>query len=179
MQVFVCVSTLYFNAIIIITDAPFITVVVSVQFNASTYSVNESGEIVQPVLVLSGSTAINFTVHVNVTDMSATKWSDNKTGDYKSETPLVVSFNEGVSNISVNISIVDDNLLEEDEKFSLTIDSSSLHSNVMVDEPGNTTVTILDDDSKYIGMPYRAQNKNLNLFGHVQKKSPYTYLITP
>lgn len=123
------------------------TLVVSVQFNESTYRVSESGGIVQPVLVLNGSTAINFTVHVDITDISATICSDNKTGDYKPETLVV--FKEGSNTASLNIAILDDELLEDDETFNLTINPSSLPSNVIVGDPNTATVTILNDDGKY------------------------------
>ena len=126
----------------------YFSLVVSVRFDESTYVVNETDGIVQPVLVLNSSTAIDFTVHVNITDISATVCSDNKTGDYKPET-LVVSFKEGTNSASLNISILDDNLLEDDENFILTINSSSLPSNVIVDNPSNATVTILNDDGRY------------------------------
>ena len=123
------------------------------QFNESTYRVSETDRIVQPVLVLNSSTAINFTVHVNITDISATICSDNKTGDYKPET-MVVSFKEGTNNALLNISVLDDNLLEDDETFILIIDSSSIPNNVIIEKPSNATVTILNDDGKYIGIPY-------------------------
>ena len=127
------------------------TVVVSVQFSELTYSVNESGRIVQPVLVQNGSTAIDFTVYVNVADISATEWSDNNTStrDYKPET-REVSFKKGINIALLNISIFDDNLLEDDETFNVTIDSSSLPSNVIiVDDASTAIVTILDDDGKH------------------------------
>ena len=130
----------------------YFSLVVSVRFDESTYKVSETDGIVQPVLVLNSSTAIKFTVHVNIADISATVCSDNKTGDYKPET-MVVSFKEGTNSASLNISILDDNLLEDDETFILTIDSSSvssLPSNVIVDDPRTATVTILNDDGKYL-----------------------------
>ena len=136
------------------------------RFDELTYVVNETDGIVQPVLVLNSSTAIDFTVHVNITDISATMCSDNKTGDYKPEA-LVVSFKEGTNSASLNISILDDKLLEDDETFNLAIiNSSSLPSNVIVDNPSAVTVTILNDDGKYIEIPYMGKfwsGKNLAL----------------
>ena len=131
-----------------ITDVLFITIVVSVQFNESTYQFIESDGIVQPVLVLNGSSAIDITVQVTNTDISDTIYSNDETGDYKYET--LVTFEKGISIAPLNISIMDDELLEDDEMFNLTIDPSSLPSNVIVDKLGIATVTILNDDGKYI-----------------------------
>ena len=43
-------------------------------------------------------------------------------------------------------------MYEGSETFSLTI--KMLSSNIMVDEPSLTTVTIIDDDRKYISYSY-------------------------
>ena len=110
------------------------------QFNKSIYQFIESDGIVQSVLVLNGSSAIDITVKVTSTD--------DETGDYKYET--LVTFEKGINIAPLNISIIDDELLEDDETFNLTIDSSSLPSNVIVDKSGIATVTILNDDGKYI-----------------------------
>ena len=45
-----------------------------------------------------------------------------------------------------NVTIIDDGVLEFDEQFSLTIDS--LPSRVTSITPSQTTITILNDDSK-------------------------------
>ena len=50
-------------------------------------------------------------------------------------------------NISFSISINDDNIFEENEKFTLTI-YQSLPTGVMVGNPDQTTVTIVDNDRK-------------------------------
>ena len=46
------------------------------------------------------------------------------------------------------ISISDDNILEENENFTLTI-NSSLPTGVMVGNSGQVTVTIVDNDRKF------------------------------
>ena len=117
-------------------------------FNSSTYSIIESGGMVQPVLVLNVSSANGFAVQVTITDISATKSEDSKTGDYKLETRSV-TFKKGTNIALLNISIIDDKFLEDNEMFNLTIDSSS-PSNVIVGNTGNTTVTIINDDGKYV-----------------------------
>ena len=67
--------------------------------------------------------------------------------DYHSG-PYHVTFHDGVINTQFNIIINDDNILEVDEKIMLTISPSSLPSGVTVGDSGQTTVTIVNDDSK-------------------------------
>ena len=55
-----------------------------------------------------------------------------------------------MTSIPFNVSITDDNVLEDDENFSLTIDPSSLPSNVTADNPSQATVTIVDNDGMYV-----------------------------
>ena len=125
----------------------FITIVISVYFNQSTYQVNENDKLLYAVLVHNGTSAFDFTVKINSTDILANRKSDDKTGDFEIETP-VVTFYKGTNAALLNISIIDDNLLEQNETFNLTIDGFSLPSNVRVGKSVNTTVTILNDDSK-------------------------------
>ena len=54
-----------------------------------------------------------------------------------------------MTNIAFNATIIsDDNVLEEDETFYLTIDSSSLPNDITTGSPLQVTVTIMDDDCK-------------------------------
>ena len=121
----------------------FIPAVVTIHFTKSTYSVNEGDGIVQPVLVLSSTSAVDITVHVLCTGGSAVNGTD-----YELETHEVI-FQKGTNHTTLNITINDDTVWEANEDFTLTIDTSSLPSNVTVTKPGNTTVTILNDDCKY------------------------------
>ena len=66
--------------------------------------------------------------------------------DYTSG-PYSVTFPAGVTSVPFNISINDDNIFEENENFTLTI-NSSLPTGVMVGNPGQATVTIVDNDRK-------------------------------
>ena len=50
---------------------------------------------------------------------------------------------------SFNVSLKNDNILESNETFKLAIDPSSLPNSVTVGDPGETTVTILDNDGEY------------------------------
>ena len=53
-----------------------------------------------------------------------------------------------MTSVPFNISINDDNIFEENENFTLTI-SSSLPTGVMVGNPGQARVTIVDNDCKF------------------------------
>ena len=66
--------------------------------------------------------------------------------DYTSG-PYSITFPTGVMSISFSISINDDNIFEENENFTLTI-NSSLPTGVMVGNPGQATVTIVNNDCK-------------------------------
>ena len=68
--------------------------------------------------------------------------------DYTSG-PFTVTFNAEITRASFSVSIIDDNVLEGNETFDLTIDPSSLANNkITVGDPGQVTVTIVDNDGK-------------------------------
>jgi len=67
--------------------------------------------------------------------------------DYNSG-PYPVTFPVGVTSVTFGIPITDDNILEGNENFTLTIDQSSLPTNVNRGDPGEATVTIVDNDCK-------------------------------
>ena len=67
--------------------------------------------------------------------------------DYNSG-PYSVQFDAGVTSALMNVSIHDDDILEADESFNLSINADSLPIHVTVGEPGQTTVTILANDRK-------------------------------
>ena len=69
--------------------------------------------------------------------------------DYHSG-PYGVTFSTGQTWCRLNVTINNDDVLENNETFNLTINSSLLPSNVEVDNPGQAIVTIIDDDSMYI-----------------------------
>ena len=75
--------------------------------------------------------------------------------DYHSG-PYTVTFPAGATMATFNIPITDDNILERRENFILTINLSSLPGGVTRSDPGQTTVTIFNDDCKtfviYIGI---------------------------
>ena len=63
--------------------------------------------------------------------------------------PYTVTFPAGVMSVPFNIPINDDNILENNENFTLTINSSLLIG-VMVDNLSRATVTIVDNDCKLL-----------------------------
>ena len=63
--------------------------------------------------------------------------------------PYFVTIAAWTTTATFNIPINDDNTLEPDEIFILTIDGTSLPTGVTRGTPGETTVTIMDDDRKY------------------------------
>jgi len=68
--------------------------------------------------------------------------------DYGPRGPYNVILPAGRTRVSFDISIFDDNVLEENENFILTILAESLPSDIRLGDPDRTTVIIVDDDSK-------------------------------
>ena len=74
--------------------------------------------------------------------------------DYTSG-PYHVTIPAGMTNATFDVSITDDNILEVNEDFMLTIDPSSLSPNVTPGNPYQTTVTIVDNGCKqYLSYSY-------------------------
>ena len=48
-----------------------------------------------------------------------------------------------------NVTINDDDILEDDETFNLTINPTSLPSEVSINNPAQVTVTIVDDEGNW------------------------------
>ena len=131
---------------------------VTVSFDQLSYRVNEHSGLSQHVLVLSNPSSTDITVQVR--DSSSTALSKktgiinyishhNLTGgvDYASG-PYSVTFHAGVTRISFAVVVINDNVLEGDEKFNLVIDPFPLPTGVTVSNPAQATVTIYDDDGK-------------------------------
>ena len=49
-----------------------------------------------------------------------------------------------------SIQIINDTIFEDNENFTLSIDSSSLPGNITVGKLGEATVTIIDDDRELV-----------------------------
>jgi len=132
----------------------------TIAFSQSTYSVDEDDGPAQPVLVLSNPSSTDITVQVRDTQNTATSEynniiknvnsSENTTGgvDYDSG-PYTVTFPAGVTSVPFNVPIKDDNILENNEDFTLTImRSSALPDGVTRGSTSQATITIVDDDGK-------------------------------
>ena len=63
--------------------------------------------------------------------------------------PYVFTIFPGMTSTAVNIMIMSDNVLEENEIFYLTINSSSLPDDIITGNLFQATVTILNDDCKW------------------------------
>ena len=62
--------------------------------------------------------------------------------------PYKVIFPAEQTTIEFNVSIIDDNVLENDEQFNLMIDGGALPDDIMLGDPHTTVVTIVNDDGK-------------------------------
>ena len=67
--------------------------------------------------------------------------------DYTSG-PYTVTFPAGSTTATLHIPINDDDILEIDEDFMLTIDASSIPGSVRLGTPSEAAVTIVNDDRK-------------------------------
>ena len=67
--------------------------------------------------------------------------------DYTSG-PYPVLFRAGETSVTFDVPITDDRILEGKENFMLTIDEPSLPTGVSRGDPGEATVTIVDNDGK-------------------------------
>ena len=63
---------------------------------------------------------------------------------------LNITFPIGVTCAPFDIPIMDDMLSEDNETFNIVIMEESLPFGIILDDPDNTTVTIVDNDCKYI-----------------------------
>ena len=70
-----------------------------------------------------------------------------------------LSFEDGEESKSLILYIIDDNIVEPDENYTLVIDASTIttgfspgipNGRVIIGENGTTTITILNDDGKYV-----------------------------
>ena len=135
----------------------------SVKFDESVYDVDENVGLAQFSLGLSNPSSFDITVEVfniNITALgkhSITMISCgiiltyNVTGggiDYNSG-PYPVTFPAGETVAYFNVSIRDDDVLEGNEKFNVTINATSLPTQVIVSDPNQATVTVVDDDGKH------------------------------
>ena len=62
--------------------------------------------------------------------------------------PYIVTFPAGITMVTFDIPINDDDIFEGNENFMLTINPSSVPTGVTVGSPDQATVTIVDNDRK-------------------------------
>ena len=55
-----------------------------------------------------------------------------------------------MTKVSFTVNIIDDNILESNETFQLSINSSALPNRVTINNPSKVNVTIVDDDRKLL-----------------------------
>ena len=131
---------------------------ITVNFYQSKYIVNEKDQLLQPQLVLNESSSTNITVQIKSIDITATGKHINiivndvltlylLTGggvDYNSVL-YNVTFPAGVTNVSFNVTVINDTVLETNETFNLTTVENSLPTNVTLGKIDQATVTIVND----------------------------------
>ena len=133
-----------------------------VNFEQMTYDIDEDNGPVQPVLVLSNPSSTTVTVEVlNMDESASGKYAliismivafdyciyiENT--DYNSG-PYTVIYSPGVIRYQFDVVIIDDNVLENDESFRLSINASSLIRGITVGSVDQAIVNILDEDSKF------------------------------
>ena len=136
----------------------FIYLEITVTFTQTTYNVDEDDGPAQPVLVLSNPSSTDITVQVRDNANAATgkqlsqdvNSSNAISGggiDYESG-PYTVTFTAGQTSASFSVPINNDNILEDDEDFTLTIVLSTLPNGVTHGARTVATVTIVDDDGE-------------------------------
>ena len=133
----------------------FILAAIAVQFEQSSYIIDEDDGPVQLVLIFSNPSSTNITVQVeNIFGNATGRLSRNEIlilsrflggTDYNS-TQHNITFTTGVTRVQFNVAIIDDSLFESDEIFYLIITTDSLPNGVSVGYPNQTTVTIEDDE---------------------------------
>ena len=116
------------------------------RFNQTTYRMNENDGSFQPVLVLSNPSLTDITIQVTDSEVSAIS-SLIGGGDYASG-PYSVTIPAGHTSVSFDISITDDDLVEDDEILRLAIMPESLPYLVSRGNPGVAMITIVSDDGK-------------------------------
>ena len=133
---------------------------VIINFDQPAYSVNENNGPAQTMLILNNPSVFDITLQIvsnGLSGMVYIRTSVNKLSsthyavldDYISG-PYEVLFIGGVTSYVLNITIVDDNLLEPVESFNLTI--NSLFGDATIGNLDNTMISIFDNDRKCVHM---------------------------
>ena len=119
--------------------------VVDVSFTKSVYEVSEVETIVNICAVLMGVIAREVRVYITTSEGTALNGSDyiNILEEERVFQPSTASDNLGVC---WNITLQDDDVLEANEAFSVTLTTNDTNISL---SGGTATVIVVDDDSKY------------------------------
>jgi Ca2+-binding RTX toxin-like protein len=123
-----------------------------IQFDNSTYSVNENGTAVNAI-TLTRTGGSNGGISVTLTPSNDTATSP---ADFTA-TPIVVNFAEGENSKTVTVPIVDDTAVEGDETVNLTLSNAT--GGAVLGSPTTAVLTIIDND---FAQPGTIQFNNAN-----------------
>jgi hypothetical protein len=117
----------------------------TLQFSKADYSVDEDGGSVKITVTRKDGSSGAVSVEFSTVDGSA------KAGkDYIGTSSITLSWGDGDdSNRTLNISILDDNIIEGDETFSMTLTNAT--GGAAIGDPDTTVVTIVDDEGSKPG----------------------------
>ena len=118
----------------------------TVRFGAPSFSVSESAAQIQIPAVREGSTTGTVTVDYYTVPGTALDGAD-----YMATNGTLV-FADGVTNASLYVHIINDTQSEAPETFSVVMTNPA--AGILLTNPSNTTVTIIDDDAVRISMFY-------------------------
>jgi hypothetical protein len=109
----------------------------------SSYSVAENAGAAKVTIARTGSTANELTVHIATSDGTATAGSDYTAVDEN------VTLGAGVASLDVSIPLLDDQVYEPDETFTVTLSSPT---GAVLTAPTTATVTITDNDTATLAL---------------------------
>ena len=133
---------------------------VTVSFTQPFYTVNEGNgnflatlslsttpatEVIVLVVANGGTATGKYYIMILTCTMSYTV-SGNGTDFFPGQ--VTATFSAGVATAQITFTIVNDNILEDDETFDIAIDQSTLPDGVVVVDPSLVTVTIVNDDGE-------------------------------
>ena len=115
----------------------------TVEFTQSAYTVAEDKGPSQPVVRLSEAARTDIDIPVTVTSGTATRGVD-----FEGAASRTLTFSAGATTGTFSIHMIDDDLTEGDETFTIAIDTASLPTGVTAKPGGHhaATVTIIDND---------------------------------
>jgi hypothetical protein len=113
----------------------------TVNFSQATYQVGENGSAVGAQITLNRLDEADLTTQVNLTILGI--GSATLGQDYRIDAPTVITFNPGETSKTINIPVVQDNLVEASETLQLAIMAGD---RAIIGTQSSAELTILDDD---------------------------------